>query len=230
MPKPLRIYLGWDPKDVAAFHTLCHSIYSRASSPVTIQPLIKRQLLAYKRDRGSTESTEFSLTRFLVPYLSNYEGFSLFMDPDMLCLVDLDSLWEDVQRESDKSVWVCKHQYTPSGVSKMDGQVQTAYPRKNWSSFILFDNSKCHALTPTYVNSATGLDLHRFNWLEDDEIGSLPLEWNYLVGEGNQSPKPPKVIHWTNGGPWMEGYQDCQYAAEWYTESARVYQTEVIHE
>ena len=223
---PLRIFVGWDSKEPAAFSVLAHSILSRASAPVAIIPLVQGQLRAaglYTRERGPTESTEFSLTRFLVPYLSSYEGVSIFMDCDMLCLTDIYGLigetlsrWarEYVARHdglhvSDRlpspspAIYVCKHDYTPRPGDKFLGQQQTSYPRKNWSSLMVFDNAQCKVLTPQYVNTVTGLELHRFAWLEDGQIGELPLEWNWLVGEYQDNPEA-KILHYTRGGPWFE--------------------------
>jgi hypothetical protein len=169
----------------------------------------------YTRERGPTESTEFSLTRFLVPYLSNYEGFSLFMDCDMLMQADVLELMLHTLADPGHAVYVCQHDYTPKDASKFLGAVQTTYPRKNWSSFMLFDNRQCRALTPAYVNTASGLDLHRLHWLKDEQtIGALPLEWNWLVGE-----YPPKAdaknLHYTLGGPWFEDYRQTDHADRW---------------
>jgi hypothetical protein len=214
----LNVYIGYDPKESAAFYTLAHSILRRASIPVAIVPLMRTQLVdIYTRERGPTESTEFSMTRFLVPYLSDYAGWSLFMDCDMLCRADIAELAERIDRQPDKAVLVCKHDYVPRTERKFLDQVQTKYPRKNWSSMMAFNNARCRALTPRYVNSAPGLELHRFNWTEDASIGEIPLEWNWLVGEYERNPKA-KILHYTLGGPYFDAYRDCDYAAEWFAE------------
>lgn len=214
----LSIYIGYDPKESVAFYTLAHSILRRASIPVSVTPLMQSQLMGlYKRVRGPTESTEFSLTRFLVPALSQYRGWSIFMDCDMLCRSDIAELRGFAERNADKAVLVCQHDYVPSTERKFLGQVQTRYPRKNWSSLMLFNNRLCKALTPDYVNSASGLELHRFAWVRDEAIGSLPLEWNWLVGE--YEPRPDaKMVHFTLGGPYFEDYRCCDYAEEWNAE------------
>jgi hypothetical protein len=194
---------------------LAHSILTRASIPVAIIPLVQSQLRAmgcYTRTRGPTESTEFSLTRFLVPYLSGFRGVSVFMDCDMLCLADVAELLP-----ARGAVSVCQHDYTPSTETKMEGQVQTAYPRKNWSSLMVFNNASCLTLQPDYINQATGLSLHRFHWKDDKAIGSLPLEWNWLVGEYEPNPNA-KLLHYTLGGPWFSDYQGCDYADLWHAE------------
>ncbi|MCC7487909.1 MAG: glycosyltransferase, partial [Burkholderiales bacterium] len=171
----------------------------------------------YTRPRGPTESTEFSLTRFLVPRLSDYQGWSMFIDCDMLCLADVAELAALAARSPDKAVLVCQHDYVPKTERKFLDQVQTKYPRKNWSSVMLFNNPRCAALTPEYVNTASGLDLHRFRWLNDEEIGGIPLEWNWLVGEYPRNPQA-KIVHYTLGGPYFDEYRDCDYAAEWFEE------------
>ncbi len=214
----LDIYIGYDPREAVAFYTLAHSILRRSSMPVSIAPVMRRQLKhLYTRARGPTESTEFSLTRFLVPALAGYRGWSLYMDCDMLCRVDIAELAAEIERQPDKAVLVCKHDYEPRAGLKMLNQVQTKYPRKNWSSLMLFNNERCRALTADYVNSAPGLELHRFIWIEDLLIGSLSLEWNWLVGEYDQK-SDAKIVHFTLGGPWFDKYRDCHYAAEWFAE------------
>jgi len=214
----LDVYIGYDPKESVAFYTLAHSIFRRASLPVAIAPLMRSQLNGiYTRERGPTESTEFSLTRFLVPYLSGYAGWSVFMDCDMLCLADIAGLAAQIERQPDKAVLVCKHDYVPRTERKFLGQVQTKYPRKNWSSLMVFNNAHCRALTPAYVNSAAGLELHRFSWTDDASIGEIPLEWNWLVGEYAPSASA-KIVHYTLGGPYFDDYRDCDYAAEWRAE------------
>ena len=213
----LNIFIGYDSREVVAFHTLVHSIVRRSSVPVSIVPLKLEQLQGrglYTRERGPTESTEFSLTRFLVPALSEYKGWSIFMDCDMLCRVDFAGLAVEMKKQSDKALLVCKHDYTPSPERKFLNQIQTSYPRKNWSSVMVMNNERCRALTPEYVNKASGLELHRFNWLKDDAIGELQIEWNWLVKEYAYNPDA-KIAHFTRGGPYFEEYRDCDYADEW---------------
>ena len=215
----LQVFIGYDPNETVAYHTLAHSILRRSSIPLSIAPLMRSQLGGlYTRERGPTESTEFSLTRFLVPALSEYRGWSLFMDCDMLCRVDLAELVAHAARNDDKALLVCQHDYVPRTERKFLDQVQTKYPRKNWSSVMLFNNARCRALTADYVNGATGLELHRFAWLEDSAIGPLPLEWNWLVGEYDYNPKA-KIVHYTLGGPYFDDYRNCDYAGEWFEES-----------
>lgn len=217
-----QVFIGYDPREAVAYHTLAHSILRRASVPVAIAPVMQSQLKGlYTRGRGPTESTEFSLTRFLVPALSQYRGWSLFMDCDMLCRADIAELATFTERAVDKTVLVCKHDYTPGPKRKFLNQVQTVYPRKNWSSVMLFNNARCTALTPDYVNRASGLELQRFQWARDDDIGDLPLEWNWLVGEYQRNPDA-KIVHFTIGGPYFDEYRGCDYAEEWLEENRRM--------
>jgi len=213
-----RIYIGYDPRESVAFHTLSHSILRRSSVPISIAPLVQSQLRhVYRRPRGPTESTEFSLTRFLVPALSEYRGWSLFMDCDMLCRADIAGLAAQIESQPDKAVLVCKHDYVPKTERKFLDQVQTRYARKNWSSLMLFNNERCRALSVDYVNSASGLELHRFGWIDDRAIGELSLEWNWLVGEYAYNPAA-NIVHFTIGGPYFDAYRDCDYAGEWFAE------------
>lgn len=215
----IRVFIGFDRRETAAFNVLSHSIQARASQPVLIAPLALSQLgHVFKRDWNPLQSTEFSFTRFLVPYLSDYQGWSLFCDCDMLMLDDIAKLW--ALRDDKFAVQVVKHDHQPKEAIKFLDQPQTPYAKKNWSSVILFNNAKCTALTPDYVNTATGLQLHQFKWLaSDDLIGELPRRWNYLVDyyetvPGNQV----SLLHYTEGGPYFEKYQNCGYANEWRAE------------
>jgi hypothetical protein len=143
------------------------------------------------------------------------------MDCDMLCRGDVAELAAMAERSADKAVLVCKHDYLPKTERKFLGQVQTKYSRKNWSSLMLFNNARCTALEPRYVNSATGLELHRFAWIEDNLIGELPLAWNWLVGEYDYS-AAAKIVHFTLGGPYFDEYRDCDYSAEWFEENRQM--------
>jgi hypothetical protein len=210
----LNVYIGYDQNEIVAYHTLCQSILETASQPVRMTPINLRNLTkVFTRDRNNLQSTEFSMSRFLTPWLSNYEGWSLFMDCDMLVRADLAELF--ALADPAYAVMVCKHLYEPSGDVKFLGNVQTRYAKKNWSSVMLFNNERCRALTPDYVNTASGLELHQFKWLEDEGlIGDLPLEWNWLVGEYPYEDKA-RIAHYTLGGPYFPAYRDTDYADEW---------------
>jgi lipopolysaccharide biosynthesis glycosyltransferase len=205
---PFRIFIGYDEREAIAYHVLCHSILRRATRPVTIAPL-RRELLAaagFTRPRGEHDSTEFAISRFMVPALCGYEGRALFMDCDMLVLDDITTLADFDMRG--KPVACVQHAYTPRGERKFLDQRQSRYARKNWSSVILFDTSLCHRLHVNAVNNANVLDLHQFRWLYDDEIAALPARWNNLIGEECELPVPVEssVLHYTRGGPWFKEY------------------------
>lgn len=173
----------------------------------------------FDRPANALSSTEFSFSRFLTPYLSAYEGWSLFMDCDMLARADFAELF--ALADDRYAVMVAKHDYTPRDAVKFEGHVQTKYEKKNWSSVMLFNNARCRALTPDFVNTASGLELHQFKWLaSDDEIGALPLEWNWLVGEYDHNPDA-KVAHFTVGGPYFAKYANADFSDEWRAALAR---------
>ena len=221
MHQVINVFIGYDPREAAAFSVLAHSIHARASEPVTIAPLVLDQLKGVlTRERHPLQSTDFSFSRFLTPYLSNYTGWSVFMDCDMLMLDDIAGLFR--LRDERHAVMVVKHDHVPRETVKFLGEPQSRYEKKNWSSVMLFNNARCRALTPEYVNTASGLELHQFKWLESDAlIGALPARWNHLVGYN--APRPDAaLVHYTLGGPYFEHYRDCEYAAAWRTERDRM--------
>jgi lipopolysaccharide biosynthesis glycosyltransferase len=211
----VRVFIGFDERETVAFNVLAHSIQSLSSKPVAITPIALHQLNGvFKRERNPLQSTDFSFSRFLAPYLCDYQGWSLFLDCDMLFLDDIAKLW--ALRDDRYAAMVVKHDYTPKEEIKFLGAVQTKYEKKNWSSVILFNNAKCKALTPDYVNTATGLEIHQFKWLGDDSlIGELPRRWNFLVGEYDYSDDVSN-LHYTIGGPYFADYVDTEYADKWF--------------
>jgi lipopolysaccharide biosynthesis glycosyltransferase len=213
----IRVFIGYDPREAVAFSVLAYSIQARASQPVSIAPLMLAQLKGIlTRERHPLQSTDFSFSRFLVPYLSGHEGWSVFMDCDMLMLEDVARLWQ--LRDDRYAVMVVKHNHVPKETVKFLGEPQTKYEKKNWSSVILFNNARCRALTPGYVNKATGLELHQFKWLDNDDlIGALPDRWNHLVGY-NPPRRDAALVHYTQGGPYFDEYRGCEYAKEWFAE------------
>jgi hypothetical protein len=216
----IKVFIGYDAKESIAYHVLSHSLLSRSSVPISITPIVKSQLAnVYRRPRLNLESTDFSLTRFLVPMLSNYQGWSLYMDCDMLCRTDIAELAKQAGMINwDKAVMVVKHDHKPKELSKFNGNTQTTYEKKNWSSLMLFNNERCQALTPQYIDTATGLELHQFKWLGDDSmIGTLKPEWNHLVGYDQYS-IGAKIVHFTEGIPAYSQYKDCDYSEEWFRE------------
>jgi len=210
----IRVFIGYDPREAVAFSVLSYSIHARASDAVAIAPLMLSEVKqVFTRERHPLQSTDFSFSRFLTPYLSDYAGWSLFMDCDMLMLDDVAQLWK--LRDERYAVMVVKHNHVPREERKFLDQPQTAYQKKNWSSVMLFNNAKCRALSPEYVNKASGLELHQFKWLADDElIGAIPERWNHLVGY-NAPRRDAALVHYTLGGPYFEEYRNCEYAEEW---------------
>ena len=207
-----RVFIGWDSREDIAYQVAKYSI-QRFTPNVEVIPLRQYQLREagfYWRPDDKKGSTEFTITRFLVPYLSQFKGFSLFMDCDVLCYEDI----RNIMREADltKAVSVVKHDYSPKGNMKMDGKMQHVYPRKNWSSVMLFNNERCTKLTPEIVNKEEPMYLHRFMWTPDKRIGDLPVKWNNLNGYYEEE---GGIRHYTDGGPWFEEYRDCEHAKDW---------------
>jgi hypothetical protein len=221
----IKAYIGFDQVESVSWHTMAHSIFSRASRPVALIPVNLANLKdVFKRPRDAKQSNEFSFTRFLVPYLSNYEGYALFFDCDMMLRTDIAEIFAEVEKEPGKAVYVVKHDYVPKDGVKFLNTVQYQYPRKNWSSVVLWNcaHPSNRGVTPDFVNSASAMELHRFLWLKDDEIGELNVRWNWLVGEYDEPPADVKNVHWTVGGPYFHEYRNVDFADEWFAESARM--------
>ena len=215
----MRIFIGFDPRETVAASVLAHSIQRRATRPVSISYVALPQLPEYSRPKDPQASTEFSFSRFLVPYLCKYGPEPvLFLDSDMLCLAnvcDLFDLYDDRY-----AVQVVKHRYRPVYGRKFLDAPQAVYSKKNWSSVMLLQPTRCRRLTVDYVNTATGMQLHQFQWLDSDaEIGELPKGWNYLVGEENQCPiDEVKIAHFTRGGPYFKEFDGCEFSRVWHLE------------
>ncbi len=223
MSNRLKVFIGYDTREDIAWQVCRHSILRHVSKDIEIYPLkqsLLRETGLYTRPADQA-STEFSLTRFLTPYLAAHDGWTIFVDCDFIFTCDIYNVLAEVN--DNKAVYVVQHDYIPANKIKMDNQVQTQYPRKNWSSFMLFNGShpEVKALTPEIVNTAQPSFLHRFGWLQDESIGELPLAWNFLVGEYPLSSKLPHAIHYTNGGPWFEQWRDVNYANLWCDEQDR---------
>ena len=217
-----KIFVGYDSSEDIAWQVCRHSLLRHADNDLTVIPIrqrVLRELELYTRPHDVDASTEFSLTRFLTPYLAAQSGWVLFCDCDFLFTTDVREVFEGLDQS--KAVYCVQHNYTPAYDLKMDGKKQAIYPRKNWSSFILFncDHPDVQKLTPAVVNSATPAFLHQFKWISDDRaIGSLDRDWNFLEGEYRKTDTVPRVIHFTNGGPWFEQWQNCDYADLWLEE------------
>ena len=214
----MKVFVGYDPREDIAYQVCKHSILARQPN-AEVRPLVQKELRDagwYTRPVDKLASTEFTFTRFLVPELTNFEGWAVFMDCDMILTTDIKELFD--QADDRYAVMCVQHDYTPKEGFKMDGQKQTVYPRKNWSSVVLFNcgHPSNAVLTQDQVNSTelNGAYFHRFSWLKDEEIGALDHTWNYLVGVYNDI-KTPKLIHYTEGGPWFENYRNCEFHNEW---------------
>ena len=224
------IYVGWDSREDIAYQVCEHSIYRRTYREFTnVIPLKQNELREQKlywRDVDKLASTEFTFTRFLVPFLNNYSGIAVFCDSDMVFLTDAADLFRHNSSVESKAVWVVKHDYNPPEGTKMDGQLQLPYPRKNWSSFIVWNcaHPKNKKLDLDTVNNATGSYLHRFEWLDDADIGELPCTWNWLAGHYKEPQDgKPNVLHYTEGGPWFENMRECEYDHVWKREVINLY-------
>jgi hypothetical protein len=228
------IWIGFDPREADAFAVARNSTLRRLTAPIPVHGLMLADLQArglYTRPTervdgqlwdaisGAPMATEFAITRFLVPLLAK-TGWALFMDCDMLVRCNLARLFD--LADPSKAVMVVKHDFQPSNLAKMDGQIQTAYPRKNWSSVCLFncDHPANRFLVPDNVNALPGRDLHGFCWLRDEDIGELSVEWNWLVGHSDPQVNP-RVVHFTDGVPSLPGYEFQPYADEWKAELRR---------
>ena len=197
------------------------SLQRQSRAALDVYPLKQptlRELGLYTRPADNSATTEFSLTRFLVPYLSASDEWSVFVDCDFLFTADIERMIAGL--DPSKAIHVVQHDYVPRGSSKMDSRPQTTYPRKNWSSFMVFNGSHpaVKALTPAVTNTASPAFLHRFSWVSDDAIGSLPLSWNFLVGEYDKPADVPSAIHYTNGGPWFPDCRNVDYGDLWLAE------------
>tara|TARA_R110000824_G_scaffold398019_1_gene601426 strand:+ start:2338 stop:3000 length:663 start_codon:yes stop_codon:yes gene_type:complete len=214
----LKIFIGWDSREQDAYDVCIKSLKEHASQDLDIQPIIRDTLMEtgdYYRPQPEAGSVEFTYTRFLTPYLSDHKGWALFIDCDFLFTKDVAELFA---MADEKYALMCvKHDYIPKNAIKMDGQKQVTYPRKNWSSCILWncEHPSNKALTKDIVSTESGAYLHRFQFLNDEEIGEIPLEWNWLEGEYDKPETPPAVIHFTNGGPWFDDWQEVDYADLW---------------
>lgn len=224
----MRVYIGWDQRDALAYEVCRHSLLKHASVPIEVVPLKDWELRArgvywrdyyvdprgqmWDRKDGKPFSTNFTYTRFCIPFLEDYgDEPVLFMDADMLMRADVAPLAESLR---DGAVACVKHDHAPRETTKMTGNIQAAYFRKNWSSLMVIRPSACTALTPYVVNNMAGRWLHGMLWLEDDKIVALPEEWNWLEGWSDPA-LDPKVVHFTRGTPDMPGHEDVPYAEEW---------------
>lgn len=227
-PVPCSVWVGFEPREALAYAVARQTCRQNLYTPIPVNGIVLSELQKAGIYRRPTEvrdgrlydvisehpmATEFAISRFLVPHLAQ-TGMALFMDCDMLVLKNLNALFDRVDPKY--AVSVVKHHHEPEETIKMDGQVQSRYARKNWSSVMLFncDHPANKKLTIDLINTVPGRDLHQFCWLEDDEIGELSVKWNWLVGHSPKS-TDPAIVHFTDGIPTMPGYENSDYAQEW---------------
>lgn len=213
----LTIYIGYDEREDIAAQVCKFSIERRLKHYAQVKFLRSKDIPAFTRPREPHQATDFTYTRFLVPYLCGFKGFSIFCDCDFLFVDDIGTIFQDIDLRD--AVSVVQHpQYVPRSSVKMDGVPQAPMLRKNWASLMVFNNEHPHiaTLTPEFVNTFPGRSLHQFGWLSDSHIGSLPLEWNCLDQYYHLT--KPKAIHYTDGGPWFEKYRNTFYSQQWINE------------
>lgn len=217
----IRIFAGYDPREAVGYHVFCSSVIRRSTDPVAIHPMGLSLLRGY-REKHTDGTNDFIYSRFLVPWLCGYEGWAIFCDgADMLCRGDIGELWS--LRDSRKAIQVVQREYRTLSPIKYKGTVLEAhnpdYPRKNWSSVMLMNCEKLTQLTPKFVEGASGKELHRFEFTQ--ELGEIPEEWNYLVGEQGFN-SDAKLAHFTLGIPSFPAYRKCEFADEWREELSYV--------
>jgi len=213
------IFIGYDPREAIAFHVCSNSIIRHSSHPVSINPLALNILKDYE-EKHTDGSNHFIYSRFLVPHLMQYKGWAIFIDGDMLLRDDIEKLWE--LRDESKAVMVVKHDYKTKMTEKYLGAKNENYPRKNWSSVILWNcnHAANKVVTPKFIETATGAQLHRFTWLADELVGELPNVWNWLPDEFGAN-QDAKLLHYTLGTPSFHDFATTPMGDEWHRE--RIY-------
>ena len=222
MGEKINVVVGFDQKEAIAFHTFTQSVIEKSSLPVSFIPLAINTLYEYKETHND-RSNDFVYSRFLTPFLNDFKGWAIFADGDMICQADIKELWD--LRDESKALLVVKHNYKTKASQKYLGNINENYPRKNWSSVVLWNCShpSHKILTPDFIAKQTGKYLHRFSWLNDNDIGELPIEWNWLAIEYPVNIKA-KLIHFTLGTPCFKDFRETDMAAEWLETKNRLLQ------
>ena len=214
MIETINVVVGYDEKEAVAYHTCVESIISNSSEHMKIIPLCLKHFKKYKEEHNDG-SNEFIYSRFLTPYLMNFDGWAIFLDGDMICLEDISKLWK--LKDDKYAIQVVKHEYKTKMSTKYWGNKNENYPRKNWSSVILWncghEANKC--LVPEFVNNKPGSFLHRFQWLDDNLIGELEKKWNWLAIEYDENPNVG-IIHYTLGTPCFKNFSDTSMSNHWH--------------
>ncbi len=220
MNEIINMVVGFDQREAVAYHTFTQSVIEKTSTPVSFIPLAINSLKDYE-ETHTDKSNDFIYSRFLTPYLKNFSGWAIFADGDMVCQTDIKELWK--LKDESKAILVVKHDYKTKAQQKYLGNKNENYPRKNWSSLILWNCShpKHKILTPDFIAKQSGKYLHRFSWLDDDEIGILPIEWNWLAIEYPENMQA-KLIHYTLGTPCFRDYANSDMSDIWHETYKRV--------
>ena len=216
----IRVCIGYDPREAVVYHVCVNSIIRLSSQPVAVTPLALANLAGYV-ERHRDGSNQFTYSRFLVPQLMGWQGWGLYIDGDMLLRADIAELWR--LRDESKALLCVQHDYRTRLHQKYLGAKNEDYPRKNWSSVMLWNcaHPANRRLTPEFVQQASGAQLHRFTWLDDALIGALPKEWNWLPDELGANPQA-KLLHWTLGAPCFHEFAGAEMAEEWHEERRRM--------
>ena len=207
------VFIGFDQKEAIAYHTFVQSLIDASSVPLSITPLAENNLYGYD-EKHSDGTNKFTYSRFLVPYLMGFEGLAIYFDGDMICLDDISTLTKNIDKNF--AVKVVKHNYKTKQTKKYFGQKNENYPRKNWSSVVLWNCShpQNKILTPDFIDSKDGAFLHRFKWLDDKQIGEIDKKWNWLAVE-YEDITDPKLIHYTLGTPCFNEYKNTSFSENW---------------
>ena len=184
---PLRVFIGVDKRQPLGY-TVCQSSIARnASVPVAITPLLIDQLPITRRGL-----TDFTFTRFLVPYLCGYEGVGVFLDADIIVRCDIAELFS--LADEHHSV-----------------QVSRGPHRFEWPAVMLFNADRCRDLTPEYIETGEPFS---FDW---GTVGDIPPEYHHIVGY-DAPRRDAKVVHYTAGVPEFQEVGACEHASEWHRE------------
>ena len=213
MTELVDIVVGFDQKEAVAYHTFVQSVIDTSTIPVRFLPLNINSLHSYK-EVHKDGSNNFIYSRFLVPYLLNFNGWAIYADGDMVCLEDIKKLWD--LRDKKFAVQVVKHNYKTKIKNKYLGNKNEDYPRKNWSSLILWncEHPSHKILTPEFIQEQNGAYLHRFSWLKNNLIGEIKKEWNWLAMEYEEK-NDINLIHYTIGTPCFKEYENTSLSSHW---------------
>lgn len=211
----IRLVVGFDQREAVAYHVFVQSVILKSSKPISFFPLSSNAIYFYTENH-TDRTNAFTYSRFLTPFLMNFEGWAVYLDGDMVCQEDISLLWG--LRDSSKAVQVVKHDYKTKSKKKYLNNINIDYPKKNWSSVIIWNcaHPKNRLLTPDLISSSDGKFLHRFMWLDEEDIGEIPVEWNWLAIEYPPNPNA-KLIHYTLGTPCFSEYSQTDMSEIWHS-------------